>query len=647
MDSFLERFQGEGCLDSRGVFTINLEKAQVKLASFQLADFSQFPTFLLGAGQAAKASQLLITFPSLGGIGASRSTRIEFRNWTLDIEDLRLIGLESLKKETPRPIRYLATILSTLGAKHDFSLTSNDFQLSFQKGVMKPPQPPPDGAQVSSVTLHIETDLRRDLERGFAGQEKLSSLEVRFADKRIGGGYDPSLETSDFFSFLVVKGVGLPPLTFQKTSERVVSEQPRDGLPAMALGLSSPAEAERAGLWLLVEDLAYRAPRDFSPDGVFGVLVANELRRDQSFQVVQNAAYHRLREQLLEAARRLCRQAEKRRHLFRGEKAETLKKLCRQLGVKPTTESEASGAPLPQDPSPIRDPNKLGAFLFQLDKIGVGQAEALIHGYQREVSSVLRQGRPKEALEWQRALIAVKHRLQRKTPVERFAYQLLQILSDPGPAQFSTVPDLPDELANQARYMGVVCRWWAGKQVSEANLAELSLHCSWMYPLGLAPDCNHNWVRLLNLLSEAQVMAALDLLRSDSSLCGLESEAQWNQYFWVRHRGRLSWSSSIRLRVQLSFAAIARKSLDLSESTFASLQERLLYTEFQSPKFWPVFLEMKSRATPEDMRDFWVKLLARVLINSCLDDPTRPLLSRPLTPSGRWSYSRSGSTPSR
>ena len=196
-----------------------------------------------------------------------------------------------------RTVSYLATILSTLGAKHDFSLTSNDFQLSFQKGVMKPPQPPPDGAQVSSVTLHIETDLRRDLERGFAGQEKLSSLEVRFADKRIGGGYDPSLETSDFFSFLVVKGVGLPPLTFQKTSERVVSEQPRDGLPAMALGLSSPAEAERAGLWLLVEDLAYRAPRDFSPDGVFGVLVANELRRDLSFQVVQNAAYHRLREQ--------------------------------------------------------------------------------------------------------------------------------------------------------------------------------------------------------------------------------------------------------------------------------------------------------------------------------------------------------------
>ena len=116
MDSFLERIQREGALDSRGVFTINVEKAQVKLSSFQLADFSQFPTFLLGAGQAANASQLLLTFPSLGGIGASRSTRIEFRNWTLDIEDLRLIGLESLKKETPRPIRYLATILSTLGA---------------------------------------------------------------------------------------------------------------------------------------------------------------------------------------------------------------------------------------------------------------------------------------------------------------------------------------------------------------------------------------------------------------------------------------------------------------------------------------------------------------------------------------------------
>ena len=644
MDSFLERIQREGALDSRGVFTINVEKAQVKLSSFQLADFSQFPTFLLGAGQAAKASQLLLTFPSLGGIGASRSTRIEFRNWTLDIEDLRLIGLESLKKETPRPIRYLATILSTLGAKHDFSLTSNDFQLSFQKGVMKPPQPPPDGTPAGSVTLHIETDLRRDLERGFAGQEKLSSLEVRFADKRIGGGYAPSLETSDFFSFLVVKGVGLPPLTFQKTSERVVFEQPRDGLPAMALGLSSPTEAERAGLWLLVEDLAYKAPRDFSPDGVFGVMVANELRRDLSFQVVQNADYHRLREQLLEAAPRLCRRAEKRRYLFRGEKAETLKKLCRRFGVKPTTELEVPGAPIPQDLSPIRDPNKLGAFLFQLDKIGVGQAEALIHGYQREVSSVLRQGRPKEALEWQRALIAVKHRLQRKTPVERFAYQLLQLLSDTGPAQFAVVPDLPEELANQACYMGVVCRWWAGSQVSTANL---SLHCSWLYPLGLAPDCNHNWVRLLQLLSENRAEAALNLLRSDSSLCYLDSEAQWNQYFWTRHRGRLSWSNSIRLRVQLSFASLGRKSLDLSESTFALLQERLLYTEFQRPRFWPVFLEMKSRATPEDMRDLWTKLLARVLIDNCLDDPTRPLLSRPLTPSGRWSYSRSGSTPSR
>jgi len=644
MDSFLERIQREGALDSRGVFTINVEKAQVKLSSFQLADFSQFPTFLLGAGQAANASQLLLTFPSLGGIGASRSTRIEFRNWTLDIEDLRLIGLESLKKETPRPIRYLATILSTLGAKHDFSLTSNDFQLSFQKGVMKPPQPPPDGTPAGSVTLHIETDLRRDLERGFAGQEKLSSLVVKLAEKRIGGGYDPSLETSDIFGFLVVEGEGLPPLTFEKASKSLVLHQSRESLPAMALGLSPPAEAEQAGLWLLVEDLAYRAPKEFSPDGVFGVVVADELRRDLSFQVVQNADYHRLRERLFDASLRLCRRAESHRLLFKGEKYATLRNLCRQFGVKWTAEPDLHKSPTSQELTPTRDSNKLGAFLSQLDKVGASRAKALLQGYRHEVSTALRQGSPREALEWQRALIAVKHRFQLKTPVERFLYQLLQLLSDTGPAQFAVVPDLPEELANQACYMGVVCRWWAGSQVSTANL---SLHCSWLYPLGLAPDCNHNWVRLLQLLSENRAEAALNLLRSDSSLCYLDSEAQWNQYFWTRHRGRLSWSNSIRLRVQLSFASLGRKSLDLSESTFALLQERLLYTEFQRPRFWPVFLEMKSRATPEDMRDLWTKLLARVLIDNCLDDPTRPLLSRPLTPSGRWSYSRSGSTPSR
>lgn len=641
MDSFLERFQGEGSLDSRGVFTINVEKAQVKLSSFQLADFSQFPTFLLGAARAAKASKLLLTFPALPGITTARSTRIEFTGWTLTAEDLRLIGLESLKNETPRSIRYLATVLSTLGAKHDFSLTSEDFQIFFRKGVMDTPQAPSDGTPTRSVILHIETDLRRDLERGFAGQEKLSSLEVRLADKRIGGGYDPSIETSDFFSFLVVEGEGLPPLTFEKTSKGVVRERPQKGLPPMALGLAVPAEAERAGLWLLVEDLAYRAPRDFSPEGVFGVLVADELRRDLSFQVVQNADYHRLRGQLLEAAGRLCRRAEKRRHLFKGDKNQALKKLCQRLGVEWTTDfkvnkTRASNKPVtPLELKPVRDSNKLGAFLSRLDSIGGARAEALLEGYHLEVSTALGNGLPQKALEWQRALIAVKHRLQLKTPVERYAYQLLQLLSDTGPAQFAAVPDLPNELTSQAHYMGVVCRWWAGRQVAAANLAELSPHCSWLYPLGLAPDCNHSWANLLKLLSEDRAQAALDLLKGDSSLRYLESETRWNHYFWIRHRGQLSWSEAVRLRVQLSFASLTGNSLDLSDSTLSSLKEKLLYKEFQRPTFWPVFLELKRRAIPEQMRDFWLKLVARVLIDHCLRNQTSRLLSRPLNPGGR------------
>ena len=634
MDSFLERFQGEGSLDSRGVFTINVEKAQVKLSSFQLASYSQFPTFLLGAGKAAGATGLSISFSGRDLLGKTQRTRIEFSGWSISPHELQSLGMETLKKETPRALRYLGTVLSTIGHRHDFSLSSQDFKMVSTRGIIQPLETSPANSPKNSVVVEIEAGLRSDLEHGFAGQEKFSSMVVRLGPREFPSDYNLVSETLSGFGFLVKQSAALPPVSVANCPSGSLLELPhRESYPPMALGFSRPLEAEEAGLWLQVEDLTYRAPSDFCPAGIFGLVVADELRRDLSFKLIQDAEYSRLRDQVHKAVRLLCGQLKKRKARLNDSRSDSLRKICLALGVEWSTSNILSQV-THQSVSlePTKDSSKLGAFLARLDNIAPIRVEVLIEGYHRLVSISLREGKPDEALEWRRAQIAVMHRVGQETPVERFSYQLLQLLNDTGPSQPGPIPDLPNEIAGQAHYVRALCRWWAGKQPSAADLSNFKIHCSWLYPLGLAPDCTHGWVRVASLLAAAQAEAALELVRSDSSLGYTGNEAQWLEYFWAWHRGRFSWSESIKLRVQLSFATIGSQMIDLSTFTFASLQDRLLYKEFGGSLFWALFLELKSRATPQDMRDFWVKLIARVLLDNCLKDPTASLLSRPMTP---------------
>ena len=649
MDSFLRQFQSDGTFDSRGVFTINAEKAQVKLSAYQLADFSQFPTFLLGAGTAAGARKLSISFPESGGLKKARTTKIEFAGWSLSADDLRIIGVETLKRDTPRALRYLATVISSIGHKYDFRMTSEGFVLSFRQGVLQPPQQPASGVPQNAVTIEIETDLKQQLERGFAGQEKFSPLRVHFEDKVLSTGFDPTTESSDGVAYLVRGGAGLPSISFKNASHGSVMELDGEALPPMAVGLTRADDAKRTGMWLLVEDLVYRAPRDFCPEGIFGVIVADGLQRDLSYKVVENADYLKLQELLLVAIRRLCRRFREKK--LPPAKLEIVRKLCKSVGVKwlafNSTPAKTVSPSSPTRPptvsgNPTKNPNELGAFLASLTNVSPSRSEALIQGYHRQMERALKSGKPVETLEWTRAFIAVKHKLQLETPVERFAYQLLQLLSDSGPSQFGAIPELPEKLQQQAGYMRVLCRWWTGRGVSKQDLPTSSIHCSWLYPLGLAPDCEHPWVQLLRLDSEGRAAQALEFVKHNRHFSYAKDDLHWIQYFWSRHRGRLSWLESIKMRVFLSFAS-DRNPVDFSKLWYNELLERVLYLEFQQPSFWPAFLQLRAMAKEGELREIWAKALTRTFLENSLNSPDYPLLSEPLD----LAYSRSGSTPSR
>lgn len=620
MDAFLDQFESGGMRDSQGVFTIDAQKAQVKLAQYRLASLDQLPIFLLAAGDAAGASELKITFPSPDNF--RRTTRLEFLNWKLSSADLHLIGMSSLKADTPVHLKYLAAVLSTLSSLETLDIRSEDFHVRFEEGVMVVPDSPQK--TVGSLIVESPRNLREHIERGLNGQDKFCRMRVTVAGLAIDRPYRLSSESLEGFVYFYRPGPGL--------SEDMLGRFTEDGLvkavdegPAMMLGLALPfEEAEMSGFWLLHKGLVHRTPRDFAPPGFFGVAVGDQLRHDLSYNLVIDDAYYQLKEEVKKAAQLVCGRVSITRSMLTSHRLRSLPKVFEALDlfwVEPSPQGQSAG------PVPAFSTFAIQKLINEFPTFDDIRKEALLIGYRKNVRTKVRAGKLEDALIFQRAENTLRNATGLIRLHDKLIYTLLLWVTK---TKFEPLsPEFVQAAPTEFTYLNLLRQWCEDKRTDPAALPS-GVDDSWLYPTLEDGESNQPWARLMRLLEKGEARKALVVVQSEPSLRYELHQDEWLEYFWSLHRGKFSWPEVIALRVKLSFAS--KDSRPPLSSSFHEAVENLLGRDFHNPPIWPRFLTLLHRASERQTRTLWTALYARTLLDRLLTNAEMMPLSEPFSP---------------
>jgi hypothetical protein len=114
--SYFEDLVEDGTLDSSGVFTLDPQKVEWKLAKYQLAGPELYPLFLLKAACAAGSTNFTVEYDRALLVGRNE---VNFLIADLEVSELELKMATLGQGETREAARYLVVALSaarTLGA---------------------------------------------------------------------------------------------------------------------------------------------------------------------------------------------------------------------------------------------------------------------------------------------------------------------------------------------------------------------------------------------------------------------------------------------------------------------------------------------------------------------------------------------------
>ena len=617
------------------MFTINADKAEVKIAKFQLAKTEQFPMFLLAAGTQAGAAGLEVTFPT------RQTTRIRFQNWSLSPSDLHYIGTQALREDTPLSYRYLAIAFSTIGHRYDFAVKSGSLQVAFFDRIMREVKSR-DSVPENVLQIEIEGDLEEAIWDGLTGQQKFCPFPVRIGQRELAGGYDPSTESLDSYAFFSRQGEGLGTVSLRYPSDIVLELPASEELP-MAVSFTHAPEAGGIGFWLLVKGLACRTPREFAPPGFYGVAVASGLQLSLSYELIENESYRAVRAQVWKACDMICRHAQSRldvtldpvqismleltsTYLERDYVRQGVERL--QAGSvfargSTANSEEASGLKL----APDSDPEGLSRILDELPDLPSEEIETLIRAYRDRAWKHLVKGSKEETLSWYRALLRIKESLQDVQEIDLFLERLL--VAEDLPSGVESGATNCAKIANLVTYLRNLEVWNQGLEPERLNVDP-----SWLVPLGVHEATSEAWTMMIRLLEQEDVSTAMRLIWRTPELFLSGSEYAWRSYFWTYHRGRLSWLETIALRVGLSFSEA--NSDDYDSLSVSELKTSVLGTQREKPTFWPFFLTLLERSSRYQQvsgrRACWTALVVSDILGQMLVRPDDFSLQDPFCP---------------
>lgn len=571
MDSFLNEMSTDGEYHSEGVFSIDISKAKLKLAQYQLAQRALFPNFLMAAATASGAHGVSVSLHTEVEIfRRHRVVMIVIHGLVLTREQLQRIGFASLKGSGEPYLPHLAVVMSTLGGVKPITVVSTgerECEVSIRAGTGEIEDITPRQEYVipNTTVIVYSADVLDVVAYRFRAMSHLCSARLETTDKTGVQQYPQGLSALNLFPLALGvywNPVGFPlPFNSDGLAEQVLAvEGQRKALPQILI--FDPAS--RLGLWFLVNGLMFRCDI-FEGKEIHGVIVADHLKADISWQnLVQNDSYQEVVQELrtslailLEVVLRQVGTLEQHHELALHRMIVSLESHfdCSRLFELLERRSRAL--------YPVASFAAINRLRSRLPRMSREIVEGLFEQYRHLIQHLWVEGKFAQAESY---LKAYSQLLPADHP-ETFIVSSLSGYFKELPTQHTTLP--PEDRVGE-----LLCfynHWSRNPNSCELPRSKYSgIHPSWTFPVAFAKaektgdwdalqesmgEYAPEWLQAWRLLRTGEVTKALGFLRNSLPEYR-SSRREWLHLVWEHFKGTLTWPETIRLRVELSALTI-------------------------------------------------------------------------------------------
>jgi hypothetical protein len=628
VDAFLQHATESGRQDSAGIFTLDVRKAKLKLSEYQLLDFSaEFPKMLVSVAHAAGLESLVIREDEQYG---RPYTRVLFQGLTLTTDDIQTIGFLALKSDTPRHLRYLSYAISALTSQGPVFVASYSDKLEFCLKIGRESlqeQRPPEEMTASNATVLLVDKVFEDIfEYQFRALHKWTPVRLRWTGLRLPAG----ILAEDIYQGATT--------TYQHAAEKGST------LGHHFLAYFATESENPTGLLSLVDGLPYKLKISSEFPFIGGFIVADNLKRDLSFQnLVEDDAYHQMEQQLKRSIVRLLEEVIRTRDsLDDWEAGRFVAALCAlEEEFDVSAPFQTLNASLGKF-EPVTEDVSIQPLLARLKAAPLAEASQLFLDYEKRVRIHWAKGQLDSTLVYLKAENAIRDGLREAQPAR---LQLLRLLEryQKGTANYQGLCE------SMRCYLEGLDDWESGQAAPDFDD---QIHPSWQVPVLLVdgdgsrelPEECPEWLALLACLETEDFKTARTFLRN-SQLAFEIYEGCWYQVLYLKYRSSLPWHDVIKLRARLSVVCASQLDIggllgSLGLGDFTSLSggveqafDRIVKMVHGETDFWPGFFllysQIQTSCEPLDSRRLWGRFLRRCLLQKLFEEPeTNPLSSR-------------------
>lgn len=679
MESFLSDLKADGAFDSGGSFTIDVSRAQMKLAEYQLARFELFPDFLVEAAIASGSASLSVSTRPNSKVASGILTSVHFRDWNLSEADLSELQTAASRQLSSRAVEGLAIALSTLSGRYPITLRSRGEANSavvaqIYKGEITLRTETNSRQRENTTTLQIPLDLTPEFTESFRKRAAWTSTRLILNKSVFINSKSLPARLNGLEGFLFSENCPALLLTPQDREGNPAflgpEEQNHDSKSSYFLALTTPEEAEKMGLVFWRDGSIYPILPEIRKLGVCGFLSVPHLKRDLSYSALLNNQEY---QQALETARRLIALLLEKRFSLEKPMASRVYGLSHLLVSELEPHLEVKNlwrglADCAVDLEPATDRQSWDRLEEQLSQATPESVSRLWTRYRDLVRGYRSAGNLTKAQEYQAQKCECLKLLRLESPGSLAALACLQYLSETHkPERYELSPTL-------AEYLSTLETWQSSSlpQFSEEVLKDA--HPSWIWPFALHRALYLRdwsglesiqsgplpaWLECLRHFQQERMTQGLQLLENTPELRFQSESLRWHEYLCYCHSGRSNFAQAVRFRVRLSLELV--KEVGWASELPDRILRSLLYSTglasddivkrankcvdlvlFQT-NFWPdlFFLTRTFIRYPEWVSwRFWRRISLQSILGSLLEHPEDDPLATPFLSEipGAWSY---------
>lgn len=660
MDSFLSELGQDGEHDSRGVFTVDVTKAKLKLAEFQLASFSAVSKVFISFAVTAEATQLTsrqLGTEKLFGDDTRRSI-VVLDDLLLTPKDIEVVGYSALGGNSPKHLRYLATLLSTMASRSTVHLMSGESECELSimfSGETIEEVEPTEHFQSGKTTFVIGGHaVHKYLENDGPNWSLWCPCRLQFGSTPLPQGVSLKTSLSSALGVSLSSDMSslVHPMGF---NEELIKRREDTQIQPHFLAYTEQREANLLGLKLIVDGIPYDIE---APPGICGVVVADHLTLDISYQNLRvDGAYQNAMDALNDYQIELMDQVLSRpRSLTLKDEADVYEVLLCLEAKGDVSHLKAMLQKATECVLPTVESEQLRLLHDYILRAEKKEQDRIIDSFSETVRKLWRRGSPKKAREYLKARTELQCNLERDLQHSHLLEYLFQVLFDHRAYTWSS--------SQGPRHYVQSLGEWHTRNLEDIDRTEYpEIHPSWFFPLEIEHFVDTGrrkklaglfetvppWLELYCLVVESRFQDAIQFIDSRNEL-----GPAWYGFLLAASQGRVSWADQIGLRARYSMSCLnsgadrlgfskrlahfkSAMGLNQGPNTGGALRthmQELVRGRSGQPTFWPDFLAtveiLGRRSGRENSRFPWLLVLAHCLLQELMSEGQSDPLARPV-----------------